>query len=225
MRYMLDTNICIYSIKHKPKQVFLKLQEHDPEDICISSVTYAELVHGVEKSQAIEKNQLALAILLANIEVLDFDSAAAESYGKIRAYLEKQGTPIGPLDTMIAGHAKSLDYVLVTNNTKGFSRVQDLKLENWAKWFNNNSHILLEGDKIMSTNKITCSFTVDRDIYNAYKSIVVKGGENVKGNLVRYMLNVINYETSNADTISAIKEVEELKKIQTKKPMLHLESF
>ena len=77
----------------------------------------------------------------------------------------------------------------------------------------------------MSTNKITCSFTVGRDIYNAYKSIVVKGGENVKGNLIRYMLNVINYETPNADTISAIKEVEELKKIQTKKPMLHLESF
>ena len=83
----------------------------------------------------------------------------------------------------------------------------------------------MEGDKIMSTNKITCSFTVDRDIYNAYKSIVVKGGENVKGNLIRYMLNVINYETPNADTISAIKEVEELKKIQAKKPMLHLESF
>lgn len=75
------------------------------------------------------------------------------------------------------------------------------------------------------TNKITCSFTVDRDIYNAYKSIVVKGGENVKGNLIRYMLNVINYETPNADTISAIKEVEELKKTQTKKPMHHLASF
>lgn len=69
----------------------------------------------------------------------------------------------------------------------------------------------------MSNNKITCSFTVDSDIYNAYKSIVVKGGENVKGNLIRYMLNVINYETPNEDTISAIKEVEELKKIQTKK--------
>ena len=79
------------------------------------------------------------------------------------------------------------------------------------------SNIFLEGDKIMSTNKITCSFTVDRDIYNAYKSIVVKGGENVKGNLVRYMLNVINYETPNADTISAIKEVEELKKNPNKK--------
>ena len=95
---------------------------------------------------------------------------------------------------MIAGHAKSLDYVLVTNNTKEFSRVQNLKLENWAE-----------------------SFRVDRDIYNAYKSIVVKGGENVKGNLIRYMLNVINYETSNADTISAIKEVEELKKNPNKK--------
>lgn len=77
----------------------------------------------------------------------------------------------------------------------------------------------------MSTNKITCSFTVDRDIYNAYKSIVVKGGENVKGNLIRYMLNVINYETPNADTISAIKKLKNWKKIQTKKPMLHLESF
>lgn len=77
----------------------------------------------------------------------------------------------------------------------------------------------------MSTNKITCLFTVDRDIYNAYKSIVVKGGENVKGNLIRYMLNVINYETPNADTISAIKEVEELKKNPNKKPMHHLASF
>lgn len=133
MRYMLDTNICIYSIKHKPEQVFLRLQEHEPEDICISSVTYAELVHGVEKSQAIEKNRLALALLLANIEILNFDANAAESYGKIRADLEKQGTPIGPLDMMIAGHAKSLGYTVVTNNTKEFNRVPGLKLENWAE--------------------------------------------------------------------------------------------
>ena len=69
----------------------------------------------------------------------------------------------------------------------------------------------------MSTNKITCSFTVDRNIYNAYKSIVAKGGENVKGNLIRYMLNVINYETPNVDTISVIKEIEELKKNPNKK--------
>lgn len=133
MRYMLDTNICIYSIKHKPEQVFLRLQEHEPADICISSVTYAELVHGVEKSQAIEKNRLALALLLSNIEILNFDANAAESYGKIRADLEKQGTPIGPLDIMIAGHAKSLNYTVVTNNTKEFNRVPGLKFENWAE--------------------------------------------------------------------------------------------
>ena len=133
MRYMLDTNICIYSIKHKPKKVFFQLQKHDPAEICISSVTYAELVHGVEKSQAIGKNRLALALLLANIEILDFDAAAAESYGKIRADLEKKGTPIGPLDMMIAGHAISLNYTVVTNNIKEFSRVKDLKLENWVE--------------------------------------------------------------------------------------------
>ncbi len=132
MRYMLDTNICIYSIKHKPESVFRKLQEHDPSEICISSVTYAELVHGVEKSQAVEKNRFALVLLLANIEILDFDALAAEAYGKIRADLEKGGTPIGPLDMMIAGHAKSLDYCIVTNNTKEFSRVRGLKLENWV---------------------------------------------------------------------------------------------
>ena len=90
------------------------------------------MVHGVEKSQAVEKNRLALALLLANIEILDFDTLAAEAYGKIRADLEKGGTPIGPLDMMIAGHAKSLDYCIVTNNTKEFSRVRGLKLENWV---------------------------------------------------------------------------------------------
>ena len=133
MRYMLDTNICIYAIKHKPEQVFIRLQEHDPIDICISSVTYAELVDGVEKSKAIEKNRVALVLLLANIEIMNFDSLAAESYGKIRADLEKAGTPIGPLDMMIAGHAKALAYTLVTNNTKEFERVKGLKLENWAE--------------------------------------------------------------------------------------------
>ena len=133
MRYMLDTNICIYAIKHKPEQVFMRLQEHDPIDICISSVTYAELVHGVEKSKAIEKNRVALALLLANIEIMNFDSLAAESYGKIRADLEKAGTPIGPLDMMIAGHAKALGYTVVTNNTKEFARVKGSKLENWSE--------------------------------------------------------------------------------------------
>ena len=133
MRYMLDTNICIYVIKHKPEKVFQKLQTIHPEDVCISSVTYAELVHGVEKSIAVEKNRLALSMLLANMEILDFDVDAADCYGKIRAGLEKNGTPIGPLDMMIAGHAQSLGYTVVTNSVKEFSRVAALKMENWAE--------------------------------------------------------------------------------------------
>lgn len=133
MRYMLDTNICIYAIKHKPEKVFQKLQEVEPEDVSVSSVTYAELVHGVEKSVAVEKNRLALSMLLANIEILDFNVDAADCYGKIRADLEKKGTLIGPLDMMIAGHAQSLGYTVVTNKVKEFSRVMDLKIENWAE--------------------------------------------------------------------------------------------
>ena len=133
MRYMLDTNICIYVIKHKPEKVFQKIQTIHPEDVRISSVTYAELVHGVEKSAAVEKNRLALSMLLANMEILDFDVDAADCYGKIRAGLEKKGAPIGPLDMMIAGHAQSLGYTVVTNNVKEFSRVSALKMENWAE--------------------------------------------------------------------------------------------
>lgn len=133
MRYMLDTNICIYAIKHKPPQVFAHLKAHEPEEICISSVTYAELIHGVEKSAAVEKNRLALALLLSNIEILSFDVPAANEYGNIRAALEKAGTPIGPPDMMIAGHARSLGYTVVTNNTGEFSRVPGLLLENWAE--------------------------------------------------------------------------------------------
>ena len=105
------------------------MQKHEPEEICISSVTYAELVHGVEKSQAVEKNRIALALLLANIEILNFDAAAAECYGKIRADLENKGKPIDLLDMMIAGHAMSLNYIVVTNNTKEFSRVKDLNVQ------------------------------------------------------------------------------------------------
>ena len=133
MRYMLDTNICIYAIKHKPEKVFQKLQEVDPEDVCVSSITYAELMHGVEKSAVIEKNRLALSMLFANIEILNFDVDAANCYGKIRADLEKKGTPIGPLDMMIAGHTMSKGYIVVTNNVKEFSRVPNLKIENWAE--------------------------------------------------------------------------------------------
>ena len=132
MKYMLDTNICIYAIKHKPEKVFKKLQKTDPSDVCISSITYAELVYGVEKSAAVEKNRLALSMMLSNIELKDFDADAADSYGLVRADLERKGTPIGPLDMMIAGHAKALGCTVVTNNEKEFARVKGLKIANWA---------------------------------------------------------------------------------------------
>lgn len=132
MKYMLDTNICIYAIKKVP-QVLYNIQNIEPEDVCISSVTYAELVHGVEKSTYVERNRLALSLLLSNIEIKSFDVDAADCYGKIRSDLEKKGTPIGPLDMMIAGHAKSLGCTLITNNEKEFKRVKGLKISNWMK--------------------------------------------------------------------------------------------
>ncbi len=133
MKYMLDTNICIYAIKNKPHKVFVNLTQTNPCDICISSITYAELIHGVYKSKAVNKNYLALMLLLSNIKIVNFSAEAAEEYGKIRADLEKKGTVIGTLDMMIAGHALSKGYTLVTNNTKEFSRVNALNIINWAE--------------------------------------------------------------------------------------------
>ena len=127
MRYMLDTNICIYIIKNKPESVVKELKRHDPTEICISAITYAELIHGVEKSMAVDKNRLALTLLLSNIEVLDFDINAANNYGKIRTYLEKQGTAIGPLDMMIAAHAQSLGYSIYIRTTGSIKKPTTLK--------------------------------------------------------------------------------------------------
>ena len=133
MRYMLDTNICIYAIKKKPEAVIRRFLEHDPDEICISSITCAELMHGVEKSQAADRNRLALTLFLSPITVLDFDQKASAEYGKLRADLEKTGTPIGPMDMLIAGHAKAEGLILVTNNAREFCRVEGLRLENWAE--------------------------------------------------------------------------------------------
>ena len=133
MRYMLDTNICIYVIKHKPESVFRKLKKIKPEDVCISSITYAELAYGVEKSAQPERNRLALSMMLSSIEIVAFDDTAAADYGEIRASLEKGGTPIGSLDMLIAAHARSSGCTLVTNNTKEFCRVEGLKLANWVE--------------------------------------------------------------------------------------------
>ena len=132
MKYMLDTNICIYVIKEKPESVIRKFLKNNPEEMCISSITYAELLYGVEKSKAIQKNRIALSHFLSPIKILEFNDYAAQEYGQIRADLEQKGMPIGSMDMLIAGHAKAEDLILVTNNTKEFQRVAGLKLENWA---------------------------------------------------------------------------------------------
>lgn len=132
MKYMLDTNICIFIIKHQPENVIRKFMEYNPGDICISAITYAELVHGVEKSQSREKNRIALTVFLSEIQIVPFDDPAAQVYGVVRADLQKKGTPIGPLDTLIAAHAKALNLTLVTNNTKEFARVDGLALDDWV---------------------------------------------------------------------------------------------
>lgn len=131
--YMLDTNICIYAIKNKPEQVLQRIKRNVQKGLCISVITLAELEHGVQKSLYPEKNEVALIQFLAILEVLPFNDLAAVEYGKICAYLQKQGTPIGTMDMLIAAHAKAEKVVLVTNNTREFERVPGLKFENWAE--------------------------------------------------------------------------------------------
>lgn len=133
MRYLLDTDICIYIIKKKPEQVLKKLVKLNPENIAISTVTLSELVYGAEKSQHRERNLEALTGFLVPFDVLPWDENAAKSTGEIRAIFEKSGKVIGPYDLQIAGQALSLNITLVTNNEKEFSRVKGLKVENWAK--------------------------------------------------------------------------------------------
>ena len=133
MTYMLDTNICIYAIKNKPERVLKQLYEHLEDGMCISSITLAELAHGVRKSLYPEKNEEALLQFLSILDILDFDDLAAMEYGKICAHLQRQGRPIGGMDMLIAPHAKSEDLILVTNNLREFERVPQLKLENWTE--------------------------------------------------------------------------------------------
>lgn len=131
LKYMLDTNIVIYTMKNKPPQVRALFKKHDGQ-MCISSITLGELIFGAERSAVPEQNLLAIENLIARMEVELFDIKAATHFGQIKAELTKLGTPIGPYDTMIAGHARSLGLILVTNNIKEFGRVAGLRLENWA---------------------------------------------------------------------------------------------
>ncbi len=132
MRFMLDTNICIYVIKKNPPAVAKRLRALKPFDVGISSVTLAELRYGVVKSGSPERNEEALMGFLAPFEIAPFDDIAAVHYGEIRTHLEKAGLPIGAMDLMIASHARSLDAILVTNNLKEFKRIPGLTIENWA---------------------------------------------------------------------------------------------
>lgn len=130
-KYMLDTNICIYTIKNRParvRDVFIRHQDR----LSISTVTAMELIYGSEKSAAPEQNLGVIEGFLARLSVRDYDLHAAEHTGQLRAELQQQGKPIGPYDQMIAGHARSLGLILVTNNEREFERVPGLRLENWV---------------------------------------------------------------------------------------------
>lgn len=130
LKYMLDTNIVIYVIKRRPIEV-LDIFNASSGQMCISSVTLAELFHGVEKSSMVSHNLCKVEDFVSRLEVLSYDENAAAHYGNIRADLEKKGTPIGVNDLHIAGHARSNSFILVTNNIREFERVEGLRLENW----------------------------------------------------------------------------------------------
>jgi len=131
LKYMLDTNIVIYTMKNRPERVRGAFKKHEGQ-MCISSITLGELVYGAEKSTEPERNLADIERMIARLEVKPFDPQAAIHFGQIRAALAKIGKPIGPYDAMIAGHARALGLVLVTNNEDEFQRVPGLMRENWA---------------------------------------------------------------------------------------------
>ena len=133
MKYLLDTNICIYVINEKPKKVLRKFERNPVHEFAISSITHAELQYGVAKSRHKNRNQEALDGFLLPLTILPFHGKRlVERYGDIRIFLESKGKTIGPLDTLIAAHALSLDLTIISSNIKEFSRIPNLKCENWT---------------------------------------------------------------------------------------------
>ncbi len=130
LKYMLDTNIVIYIIKRRPRSVLETFNQRSGQ-LCISSITLAELHHGVEKSDQVSRNLAVLEDFTSRLEVLPYSAEAAAQYGDIRADLERKGEVIGVNDLHIAGHARSEGLVLVTNNEREFARVAGLRVENW----------------------------------------------------------------------------------------------
>lgn len=133
MKWMLDTDTCIAIIKGKPPSVLKKLRGKSVGQVGISSITLGELAFGAAKSGRRDESRAALAEFLLALEIASFDSDAASSHGQVRASLEKRGTPIGALDTLIGAHAVALDVVLVTHNTREFGRLDTLRLEDWTR--------------------------------------------------------------------------------------------
>ncbi|MCP5208498.1 MAG: tRNA(fMet)-specific endonuclease VapC [Hahellaceae bacterium] len=132
LKFMLDTNIVIYVIKRKPLEVLETFNRYAGQ-MCISSITLAELFHGVEKSEMPERNLKRVEDFISRLDVLQYDDKAAAHYGSIRADLERKGETIGVNDLYIAGHARGEGLVLVSNNLREFERVDGLRLENWIK--------------------------------------------------------------------------------------------
>jgi len=132
LKYLLDTNMVIYTIKNRPQWVKERFQQHHGR-MAISTVTLGELIFGAERSQQVERNLADIEALAARLEVLPFDNKAAYHFGQIRASLCRTGRPMGPYDMMIAGQARAAGLILVTNKTKEFDRVPGLLLEDWSK--------------------------------------------------------------------------------------------
>ena len=132
LKYMLDTNICIFTIKNKPHEVREAFNRYQGQ-LCISAITLMELIYGAEKSAAPEKNLAVVEGFAARLDVLSYDQEAAAHSGQLRAELAKNGKPIGPYDQMIAGHARSQGLILVTNNLREFERVPGLRVEDWVR--------------------------------------------------------------------------------------------
>ena len=132
MKFMLDTNICIYIIKRRPETVLGRFASHPVGDIGISVITLAELEYGASKSTVPARNREALEQFVSPLEVAAFDRPATLTYGRMRALFEKKGRPIGSMDMLIAAHALSLGARLVTNNVEEFQRVPGLRVENWV---------------------------------------------------------------------------------------------
>lgn len=131
MRYALDTNVCVDYLNGRFQSVIERVQRSSRDDLCVSSVVVAELRYGAEKSAHRPQNHARLDAFLGDMRVVAFDEGAASVYGRVRAELERKGTPIGPNDTLIGAHALSLSLVLATDNTREFKRIRGLRVENW----------------------------------------------------------------------------------------------